>query len=583
MQLESLSNEVFHDLFEFLDPIQLIHAFEGLNTRFDQLLFIYFRSYRLDFRSISKLNFHLMCEQYLPLIIDHISSLCLSDDDETPQLSEHLIPYNLTLDEFTHLKSLLLQKIHSSDIILNIITDCSYLSYLTHLKIIECHYTHDKNSKQLISNIWRLIKLTHCTLDIIFEYGLTFVGLSIISTSIKYLSIKNFIFSSIELNHLLKSTPYLQYLCITFFGESTNIELHRIHSVPLITNLKLHFNGSLNSLINILQSMPNLLYLTIETGTINLNGNQWKKILIDYIPKIKKFRFLMKILLFKHHNIEEQLEDFLNTFQTSFWLDEHQWFVRLDWPKHANKVFVIYTLPYCFNDTYVIYQNRWSKTTCPNVHDYNSYDRVTNVFYKGHIDNLIVFPVHYPNIRRLTLRLPFDNHFWSIIPTLDRLISLEVIETRENSRSESQLKDLLNRAPRLDFLSVDAMSFLLLAQSNITHDSLRRIQLKHYRTKTNRYMNVTQCSILADSLLGRQCEVLIIRIENRTIILDLINKMYNLRVLNCECQDDNWTNNSLLCSKDELVEWLRNSLPETYFISRYRSRLVRLWINRKIK
>ncbi|CAF3587955.1 unnamed protein product [Rotaria sp. Silwood2] len=210
------------------------------------------------------------------------------------------------------------------------------------------------------------------------------------------------------------------------------------------------------------------------------------------------------------------------------------------------------------------------------LRDYNSYDRVKDVFYKGCIDNSTLFSIRYPKICRLTLKLPFDNNFWNIIPRLDHLTSLEVIQTQENYRSEYQLKDLLNRAARLDFLSVDAISFLLLAQLNITHASLRRLQLKPYRSRTNCYLNAAQCSILADSLLGHQCEVLIIRIENRTIILDLIDKMHNLRALNFECQDDN----SLLHSNDEFVEWLRNSLPETYSISRHRSRLIRVWINR---
>jgi hypothetical protein len=382
-----------------------------------------------------------------------------------------------------------------------------------------------------------------------------------------------------ELAHLLSLTPSLQYLCITF-GEAIGSELHRIFPAPLMTSLKLYFDGSLSALTNILESMPNLTHLKFETGTINLNGNQWRETLIKYVPKTKTFRFLMKVFSFKHNNLEEALEDLLNTFRTPFWLNDHKWFVRCDWPQHSNKMFVLYTLPYCFSNTYVIYQNRWSKTTCLDANDYNSYDRVMNVFYKGCINNIVLFPRYYPNIRRLTLRLPFDKHFWTIISTLDNLTSLKVIETREHNLSESQLKNLLNRTPRLQFLSIDAKSFIQLAILTITHPSLRRLELKHYHDRINRYMNATQCSILSNSLLGRQCEVLIIRVENRTIILDLINSMGNLRALTFQCQDDNSTKNSLLPTKDELVEWLQNSLPQTYSVSRHQSRFIRLWINR---
>jgi hypothetical protein len=97
MNFESVPNEVFHDLFEYFNPMELIHAFQDLNIRFNRLLFTHFRSYRLDFRSTSKSNFDLACKQYLPAIVDRISSLCLSNGDATPQLYEHLVAYCLTI------------------------------------------------------------------------------------------------------------------------------------------------------------------------------------------------------------------------------------------------------------------------------------------------------------------------------------------------------------------------------------------------------------------------------------------------------------------------------------------------------
>lgn len=575
MNFESLPNEVLHELFEYFDFLEIIHAFQDLNSRFNRLLFIYFSSYRLDFRSTSKSNFDLICKQYLPAAVDRIRSLCLSDGDETPHLYGNLIACCLTVDEFTHLRSLLLQKIDSAKAILDITSDCFYLTYLTHLKIIGCNFTNDKDPKQLIYNIWHLSNLTHCTLDMIFGWRLSFSGLSIISKSIQYLSIRDYSFSSMELHHLFGLTPYVQHLCIAF-GESIDIKSQTIGTAPYITSLELRFGGSHSTLTNILKSMPSLLHLKLETESINLNGNEWEKFLINYVPNIQTFRFLIRVLSMKSYHLEEHLEDLLRTFQTPFWIADRQWYVQCDWPQHTKKIFVLYTLPYCFTDTYVIYQNRWSKTTCPNLHDSNSYDRVTDVFYKGRIDDIASYHTFYPRIRRLTLKLPFDNHFWTIIPTLDYLSSLKVIGNQENRRSESQLKGILNRAPDLAFLSVDAMLFLPLAQFPITHPSLCQLELKTSRSRPNRYLSATQCSVLADSLLGRQCKVLTIRVENRAIILDLIDKMYNLRALNFECQDDS----SSLRPNDELVKWLKNSVPEACAVDRHRSRLVRVWIGR---
>ncbi|CAF3606782.1 unnamed protein product [Adineta steineri] len=46
---------------------------------------------------------------------------------------------------------------------------------------------------------------------------------------------------------------------------------------------------------------------------------------------------------------EKQVEQILNTFRNSFWLDEHRWFVQCDWSPITEKCYV-YTLPYAFEN-----------------------------------------------------------------------------------------------------------------------------------------------------------------------------------------------------------------------------------------
>ncbi len=100
MKFEDLANELLLDLFELFDLIHLLRAFNGLNIRFNQLLFIHFRRYRLNFRSISKHDFEYTCQQYLSLIIDRIISFGLSDDDETPYLPEIFLSKSINLNQF---------------------------------------------------------------------------------------------------------------------------------------------------------------------------------------------------------------------------------------------------------------------------------------------------------------------------------------------------------------------------------------------------------------------------------------------------------------------------------------------------
>ncbi len=93
MSLELLCNELLLYVFEFLNDVHLFRAFYGLNYRFNTLLFDYNRSYCLDFRSIHKRDFRTICEKYAPSIVDRITSICLSDDDDTPQQIRHYLDH----------------------------------------------------------------------------------------------------------------------------------------------------------------------------------------------------------------------------------------------------------------------------------------------------------------------------------------------------------------------------------------------------------------------------------------------------------------------------------------------------------
>ena len=52
-------------------------------------------------------------------------------------------------------------------------------------------------------------------------------------------------------------------------------------------------------MINMLKIMPNLSCLIIQTQRISFNGYQWEEIIEEYLPKLKKFRFLMQFSFLK--------------------------------------------------------------------------------------------------------------------------------------------------------------------------------------------------------------------------------------------------------------------------------------------
>jgi hypothetical protein len=77
--LEHLPNELFVEIFGYLNGVDTVYAFFQLNTRFQCLLNDYVNIF--DFKSISKAKFNFIIQRHN---IHRWRSLCLSDDDDTP-------------------------------------------------------------------------------------------------------------------------------------------------------------------------------------------------------------------------------------------------------------------------------------------------------------------------------------------------------------------------------------------------------------------------------------------------------------------------------------------------------------------
>jgi hypothetical protein len=135
LQLELLANELLFYIFEFFDTDHLARAFFSLNCRLNHLLYYQFRVHQLCFQSIMKNDFDIICQEYLPVVIDQISSLRLSNG-KTSNLSE-LLSRGFTLDKFLYLKSLSLYGIYSNDTMNQIIIQCRCLSHLHHLNRVQ--------------------------------------------------------------------------------------------------------------------------------------------------------------------------------------------------------------------------------------------------------------------------------------------------------------------------------------------------------------------------------------------------------------------------------------------------------------
>ncbi|UJR12856.1 hypothetical protein I4U23_017030 [Adineta vaga] len=333
MKLELLPNEILLNVFKFLQDVDLLRTFHRLNARFDNLLFIHFRSSYLNFKSVSKTDFDIVCQQHLPLILDRIIGLRLSENDETPQQTRCFFAHNLTLDQFTHLQSLSLYDICDNGIMNSMMNTLCQITSLIHLDIYRCpfHYSY-------INNIWGLPRLMRFKiLTILNQINWTDVP-TIKSLSLQHLSIQGDPDYNFSLERILRYTPYLRSFR-THFDRDYHSHKQLSYDALSIESLHLSSDYSHNTLQHLLKHVPNLSKLIVQTDGNYLDGHVWEKIITDYLLKLKIFRLKMTFDNRAGIDPEQLVDEMLDTFRTNFWIKEHKWFVRCSWRLWRKKKF----------------------------------------------------------------------------------------------------------------------------------------------------------------------------------------------------------------------------------------------------
>ncbi|CAF3710044.1 unnamed protein product [Rotaria sp. Silwood1] len=347
-----------------------------------------------------------------------------------------------------------------------------------------------------------------------------------------------------------------------------------------ITKLKLSLSRiDENKIIKFLQNMPNLYELIIDISCFNEDhtnrisyGNQWEKIIRHYLPNLQIFRFRMKFNLIDEKNREQRIDELIDSFRSSFWLEEHKWFVRCHWnPNNTFSPIYLYTLPYSFKHFRFNYSMKFKSTT-PNDNNYMKYNYVDELDYDtSAVEQIVSSPIQFFNLQNLYVEFPINNHFWSFVPKLDRLTSM-VIFMHYYYNIESQLQSLVNHTPCLHSLTFFSSSFMqMMPPLNLRNKSIRRLILR----VNNYYFNDKDCMEISHSLLSNQCEILSIPIQNHQISLIILNNMTKLHTLIIACENDKNREND-----DEIIIWLKDHLPSTCIISRdqiFKSD-IRLWI-----
>jgi hypothetical protein len=459
MSFELLANELLFDLFEYLSLVDLFHSFNGLNIRINNIIIEYIRINKsIDLRLIYKEDLNIIRRRYIPLIVNEIHSIYLSDDDTNPHEIDLFLSRLFPLNRFQNVQSISFYNIYSIEKMIRIVNDLQLISSLTVLKFSECQLEYDPtNIVYIMNNIWNLSNLIDCYLDISFGENYYLITPRIISCSIKSLSIHGVRCGIENLSHLYEHTPNLENLSIDIWESLDDHQpLSLIYSLTKLT-LKCQISSTL--ILSVLRKVPNLINLTVETKILNMDGHMWETVINKYLTKLKIFNLKMQFEVDDSNDIEEEIDRLIDSYQTQFWIDQHKWFIQcFCYTKNEINLIQVHTFPYKFKSSLIDFnqnENFIFKSTYPNDNQYLTYNYVQNLHCSCYTSEDITFPkIEFPNVKNLTLTLPYDDHFRFLIPRFDNLISLGInlITWGHNDQELLQLQSLLDQTPRLYYL-----------------------------------------------------------------------------------------------------------------------------------
>jgi len=217
ISIENLSNELFYEIFDYLDGLDIYLAFSNLNYRFEQLV----KSSSIRF----KINLdHLTTKEIFLTNYNEIKHQICSIYFQLPKSYINQLLTLLTIDfSFNHLQSLLIEDIQE-DKLISLLINLSDLPCLFSLNIKTIHLIEDLN------NIYQLIfALPTLKYNKLYLYG-NECSISISMSNNKQLSTIEYLhiahrYTFHELSALISYTPELRHLNLSHTNKyDSNVE-----------------------------------------------------------------------------------------------------------------------------------------------------------------------------------------------------------------------------------------------------------------------------------------------------------------------------------------------------------------------
>ncbi|CAF1367430.1 unnamed protein product [Rotaria sp. Silwood1] len=316
-----LPAELLHILFNYFSGHEILISFYGLSDYMNAILQSY-SAYKLNFKSISRYNFDLICRNIRP---EQVISLILCDSDDTSGESELFFSY-FQIEQFIRLQSLTLIKIEFKSLDF-IFYNLSKLNQLRSFSFDASTIRHtygpmDLNSGNKLRQINSMLIDTYAQilpqlkfLNLNGGWVLELIQLS----NLQCLKLGSCSIDKLETITYLAPQLKLLDVCINF-GE---MNFQSIILPTRLTRLNLQidfFPVSMDYMEYFLSNCFYLRHLELHlAGYADLtDGQRWQALTNSLVTFYFKFDI---------HICINFIEQILDSFRTSFWLEEKHWFI----------------------------------------------------------------------------------------------------------------------------------------------------------------------------------------------------------------------------------------------------------------
>ncbi|CAF1661319.1 unnamed protein product [Rotaria magnacalcarata] len=440
--LDAFPVEILYTIFSYFLAHEILLSFPSFSSFVDAALVTY-SDYRVDFKSILRCHFDLVCRKIRP---DQVVSLKLSDDDDTPcQIKLFLSQFQI--EQFTRLRSLTLPDVQTSWL-QHILSNLNKLERLNSLKLVTTPFSGG------------IYERSDCLINYTVENRLKFIPLS----HLQHLEISNC--SVDDLENIFTRAPQLKSLNIQLKNANGNFESFPV--LPQLTSLVLKIDDENNSFVStdnwilsmntfefFLSKLPRLRHLVLngQAHVSIIDGRRWEILAIDLVT----FNFNFKLEI-------NQIEQILETFRTPFWIERKRWFVAY---MHGR----LFSVPHFVDRCITLPFHLPVHSTAPN----------DGLFYE-HVDNLALRNAEIDGIHRFTHVTTLQLELAIQLTTIQTMIDLSrvrelILYGRESLSIIWQIPIVMPR--------VDKISLYFVMSENISND-LRRIRdmqpIKQVRT-----------------------------------------------------------------------------------------------------